>query len=80
METNHAAMVKSLTSVVADENIAFWEERKKELTLYADATTQIANCCNFTTAAQVPKGEVFTCAKLSFQLSIPACVKRMITE
>ena len=79
MKTNHAVVVKSLTSVVAKENIDFWTERKKELTLYAEATTEIGNCCNFTTDAQPPKGEPFKCAKLDFILSIPHDVKAMIT-
>ena len=77
MKTNHAKMIKSLTSAVTKENIDYWTKAKKELNLYAEATNEIANCCNFNTSARPPIGEPFHCANLDFTLSIPADVKEI---
>lgn len=69
MQTNHANIVKSLTSVVAKNNIEYWTVAKTELKLYADATTQIGSSCNFITNAVPPQGQEYNCDALSFKLN-----------
>ena len=74
MKVSQPLMIRTMKSMVGDDNIAVWTTAKDELERYAVVMSMISNCFNYTTEAKPSPREPLSLPNLDLTLHVPSGV------